>query len=109
MSEFLRDLRFGARLLAKSPVFTATAALLLAIGISSNTLIFSLVNALLLRPLPVSHPENLVRLIEVHPNEFVTWNLTYNVCDALAARNASLSEVLCQGEADVAFRDGAST
>ena len=59
MSEFLRDLRFGVRLLAKSPVFAITAALLLAIGISANTLIFSLINALLLRPLPVLHPENL--------------------------------------------------
>ena len=54
MADFLGDLRFGARLLAKSPVFAATAALLLSVGISANTLIFSVVNALLLRPLPVS-------------------------------------------------------
>src|ERR1700733_13927091 len=109
MSEFLRDLRFGARLLAKSPVFTITAALLLAIGISANTLIFSLINALLLRPLPVSHPENLVRLVEVHPNDFVTWDLPYNFCKSAASRDRDLSEVICQGEADVAFRDGHST
>src|SRR5258708_26762437 len=109
MSEFLRDLRFGMRLLAKSPVFAATAALLLAVGISANTLIFSVVNALLLRPLPVSHPENLVRLVEVHPNDFVTWDLPYNLCDAVASRDPSLSDVICQGEADVAFSDGTST
>jgi predicted permease len=113
MSEFLRDLRFGLRLLAKSPAFTITAALLLAVGISANTLIFSLVNALLLRPLPVSHPENLVRLVEVHPNDFVTWDLPYNFCDAVASRDADFSEVICQGEADVAFdvasNDGTST
>jgi predicted permease len=109
MSEFLRDLHFGVRLLTKSPVFTATAALLLAVGISANTLIFSVVNALLLRPLPVSHPENLVRLIEVHPNDFVTWDLPYNLCDALASRDTSFSEVICQGETDVAFTDGTST
>ena len=109
MSEFLRDLRFGVRLLAKSPVFTATTALLLAVGITANTLIFSVVNALLLRPLPVSHPENLVRLIEVHPTGFITWDLPYNLCDPVASRAASLSEVICQGEADVAFSDGAST
>lgn len=58
----MRDLRFGIRLLAKSPVFTITAVLLLAIGISANTLIFSFLDALLLRPLPVPHPENLVRI-----------------------------------------------
>src|ERR1700728_4460844 len=103
MSELLRDLRFGLRLLAKSPVFAITAALLLAVGISANTLIFSLVDALLLRPLPVSHPENLVRLVEVHPNDFVTWDLPYTFCDRAAAGDADFSEVICQGEADVAF------
>ena len=109
MSEFVRDLRFGVRLLAKSPVFTATAVLLLAVGISANTLIFSVVNAILLRPLPVSHPENLVRLVEAHPSGFITWNLPFNLCDPVASRAASLSEVICQGETDVAFSDGAST
>jgi len=113
MSEFLRDLRFGIRLLAKSPVFTVTAALLLAVGISANTLIFSMVNALLLRPLPVSHPENLVRLVEVHPTDFVTWDLPYDFCDRAATGDADFSEIICQGEADVAFdaafNDGAST
>ena len=92
MSELLRDLRFGLRLLAKSPVFAITAALLLAVGISANTLIFSLVDALLLRPLPVSHPENLVRLVEVHPNDFVTWDLPYTFCDRAAA-GAALGEL----------------
>src|SRR5580692_5715556 len=109
MSEFRRDLRFGVRLLVKSPVFAITAALLLAIGISANTLIFSLINALLLRPLPVSHPENLVRVVEVHPNDFVTWMLPYKFCEASASRDAELSEAICQGEADVGFTDGNST
>jgi predicted permease len=109
MAEFLRDLRFGVRLLAKSPVFTVTAALLLAVGISANTLIFSMVDALLLRPLPVSHPENLVRLVEVHPTEFVTWDLPYEFCDRAASGDADFTEVICQGEADVAFNEGTST
>ena len=109
MYELGRDLRFGIRLLAKSPVFTATAALLLAVGISANTLIFSVVNTLLLKPLPVSHPESLVRLVEVHPNDFVTWDLPYNFCDDASSRDADFSEVLCQGEADVAFSEGTST
>jgi hypothetical protein len=105
----LADLRFGLRLLARSPVFAITAALLLAVGISANTLIFSVVDALLLRPLPVSHPENLLRLVEVHPNDFLTWDMPYNFCDAVASRDADLSEVICQGEADVSFREGTST
>jgi predicted permease len=113
MHEFLRDLRFGIRLLAKSPAFTAIAALLLAVGIAANTLIFSVVDALLLQALPVSHPENLVRVVEVHPNNFETWELPFDFCDAAAAKDADLSEVICQGEADVAFdlasNAGAST
>ena len=109
MTDLVRDLRFGARLLAKSPVFTVTAAVLLAIGISANTLIFSVIDAWMLRPLPVSHPESLVRLIEIHPNDFITWDLPYNLCESALPSNASLSEMICQGEADVPLSDGAST
>ncbi len=109
MSELLRDLRFGVRLLLRSPVFAVTTVVLLAAGISANTLIFSVVNALLLRPLAVAHPANLVRLIEIHPTGFVTWSQPYSLCDALAAHDTNLSEVICQGEADVSLTDGAST
>ena len=105
----IRDLRFALRLLAKSPAFSVTAVLLLAAGISSNTLIFSVMNALLLRPLPLRQPQNLVRLVEVHPNDFITWDLPYGFCETVAAQAVSLSEVLCQGEADVALRDGNAT
>ena len=109
MAEFFHNLRFGVRLLAKSPLFSATATLLLAVGISANTLIFSIVNGLLLRPLDVSHPENLVRLVEVHPNDFVTWDLPYNFCNDVASGDTDFSEVICQGEGDVSFKYGTST
>src|SRR6266576_1084176 len=74
MATFWQSLRYTLRVLAKNPGFTTVAILSLALGIGANTAIFTLINALLLRDLPVRHPERLVYLSAVRQGKKITFS-----------------------------------
>lgn len=67
MESFLQDVKYSVRIFVKSPAFTGIAVLILALGIGANTAIFSVINSVLLRPLPFHDPDRLVQLWETEP------------------------------------------
>jgi predicted permease len=81
----LTDLKYALRLLLKSPGFTAVAVLTLTLGVGANTAIFSVVEGILLRPLPFPHAEQLVRIYE-SPDEVGARSASLNLSDRTVAR-----------------------
>jgi predicted permease len=70
LESIARDIRQGIRRLLRAPSFALTAIIVLALGIGANIALFTVVNAVLLKPLPVAHPDRLVRVYEARSNEF---------------------------------------
>jgi putative ABC transport system permease protein len=103
-----KDLRYAARLLRKSPGFTLTAIVVIAIGIGANGAIFSLVDAVLLRPLPYAKPEQLVRLWEHAPGNDRNAVSPLNFLDWSEQNKAFSSMAAVSGASKTLTRDGAA-
>jgi putative ABC transport system permease protein len=94
MNTFLQDLRYGARILLKQPGFTLVAVITLALGIGANTAIFSLVNSILLRPLPFRDPDRVVRMMQASPTLGLTsWGVSQADFAAYREQNRSFESV----------------
>ncbi|HUI53764.1 MAG TPA: ABC transporter permease [Bryobacteraceae bacterium] len=93
---FRRDLRYSARTLRKTPGFTAAAVLSIALGIGANTAIFTLLNAVVFRPLPISKPQELVQLTYTFPKtspNYVNGWFGYPQLERFRAQSKTLSGV----------------
>lgn len=89
---FWQDLRYGVRMLTKSPGFALIAILTLALGIGANTAIFSVVNGVLLNPLPYPHPEQIVSMFTEMPN-FKNGSISYPNFEDWRRMNRSFSAI----------------
>jgi predicted permease len=105
MTVFLRDLRHALRLVRKSPLFSLYVIAPLALGIGLNGAIFLLMDALLLRPLPVKNPETLVRLVQVIQNLGPRSYYTYGALESLERKSTSFSEIIGYADDNAAVRD----
>jgi predicted permease len=110
MESLRQDIRFGVRMLLKNPGFAAIAVLVLGLGIGANTAIFSLVNAFLIRPLPVEKPQELVSCYNKNtknPNSYRAFSYPDYV--DLRDRNSALTNLTAHNLAMVGITEGDTT
>jgi putative ABC transport system permease protein len=103
LDSLLKDIRYGVRNLSRTPGFTAVAVLTLALGIGANTAIFSVVENVLLRPLPYPHPENLVEIWNTYPPQIPRAGLSPGDYADWHQQATSFSEMGAYGDTSKGF------
>src|SRR5215213_5325723 len=94
MNTLIQDLRYGARILLKQPAVTLVAVVTLALGIGANTAIFSLVNSILLRPLPFRDPDSVVLMVQASPKlGLASWGVSQADFGAYRDQNRSFETI----------------
>src|SRR5215211_7305958 len=109
MSEFVRDLRYAGRLYRKGAGFAVTTTLLLALGIAANTILFSIMDAVFLRRLPVDRPEELVGIVYQIPGAPPFTEQEYPFYRVLREQRDLFAGVAGHHEMNIAMRDGATS
>ena len=104
MDNFVQDIRYAARGLRKAPAFTIVALLTLALGIGVNSAIFSVVNALLFRPLPVERPDQLVDIYGRESNSSAHETSSYPNYVAYRAQTTTLSNLIAYSNFNLVSR-----
>src|SRR5262249_15167660 len=111
LRDFVFDLRFSARSFLRSPSFTATAVLSLALGIGATTALYSLIDQLVLRALPVNQPELMVLIDWIgfqHADTFGSSNLmSYPICQDLQQQEQFFDGVFCRAATTINLSTGA--
>jgi predicted permease len=105
MSAFLQDVASALKQIRRSPRFSAFVVLLMAAGIGFNLAVFSVVDALLLRPLPVHSPDELVRFVQVMPNIDARSTYSFRFFELVGQNTGMFADVIACSSLDTSLRD----
>src|SRR5437867_7208846 len=106
MNRLWQDLRYAARTFLKTPGFTLIAVLSITLGIAANTSIYTLVNAVLFKPMPVPHPEQLVALYTMEPNSMYPGEFSYPDYRDYRDHNEVFSDLFIHYGTPVSLKNG---